>query len=158
MTLDVGERLMSITDLSEMLGVPIHTLYRWRHKGEGPVGYRIGRHVKYRRATVEAWLETQTDKALGRTREVQRSNAGRTSEAGVYPSPTSPSSSSVHTTKAEAEVDCAFGDVAAPNVSRPSCPANKIKIADELICPARARQPVREETRWPPSCTPEGEA
>ena len=61
MTLDVGERLMSITDLSEMLGVPVHTLYRWRHKGEGPVGYRIGRHVKYRRATVEAWLETQTD-------------------------------------------------------------------------------------------------
>jgi excisionase family DNA binding protein len=61
MTLDVGERLMSITDLSEMLGVPIHTLYRWRHKGEGPVGYRIGRHVKYRRATVEAWLETQAD-------------------------------------------------------------------------------------------------
>jgi excisionase family DNA binding protein len=61
MTLDVGERLMSITDLSEMLGVPIHTLYRWRHKGEGPVGYRIGRHVRYRRATVEAWLETQTD-------------------------------------------------------------------------------------------------
>jgi len=61
MTLDVGERLMSITDLSEMLGVPIHTLYRWRHKEEGPVGYRIGRHVKYRRATVGAWLETQTD-------------------------------------------------------------------------------------------------
>jgi len=51
MTLDVGERLMSMTDLSEMLGVPIHTLYRWRHKGDGPVGYRIGRHVKYRRAT-----------------------------------------------------------------------------------------------------------
>jgi hypothetical protein len=25
-----------ITDLSEMLGVPVHTLYRWRHKGEGP--------------------------------------------------------------------------------------------------------------------------
>ena len=62
MTLDVGERLMSITDLSEMLGVPIHKLYRWRHKGDGPVGYRIGRHVKYRGATVEAWLEAQADK------------------------------------------------------------------------------------------------
>ena len=50
---------MSITDLSEMLGVPIHTLYRWRHKGEGPVAI-IGRHVKYSRATVEAWLKEQT--------------------------------------------------------------------------------------------------
>jgi excisionase family DNA binding protein len=62
MTLDVGEKLMSISDLSEMLGVPVHTLYRWRHRGEGPVGYRIGRHVKYRRAAVEAWLEAHTDK------------------------------------------------------------------------------------------------
>ena len=35
-----GERLMTLTELSEMLGVPIHTLYGWRHRGEGPVGYR----------------------------------------------------------------------------------------------------------------------
>ena len=63
MSLDIGERLMSITDLSEMLGVPIHTLYRWRHQGEGAVGYRIGRHVKYRRATVEAWLRNRRTSA-----------------------------------------------------------------------------------------------
>jgi excisionase family DNA binding protein len=74
MTLDVGERLMSITDLSQMLGVPIHTLCRWRHKGDGPVGYRTGRHVKYRRATVEAWLETQTDKRLTHQRGLPRSS------------------------------------------------------------------------------------
>src|SRR5215207_7857644 len=48
------ERLLTITDLSEMLGVPVDTL--WRHRGEGPAGYRIGRHVRYRRATVEGWL------------------------------------------------------------------------------------------------------
>ena len=61
MTLDVGERLMSITCLSESSEFR-YTLYRWRHKGDGPVGHRIGRHVKYRRATVEAWLEAQADK------------------------------------------------------------------------------------------------
>ncbi len=44
------ERLMTIADLSEMLGVPIDTLYGWRHRGEGPRGYSIGRHVRYRRA------------------------------------------------------------------------------------------------------------
>ena len=32
-----------------------------RCRGEGPPGYRIGRHIRYRRAAVEAWLETQTD-------------------------------------------------------------------------------------------------
>lgn len=56
-----SERLMTLTDLSELLGVPIGTLYGWRYRGEGPVGYRIGRHVRYRRAAVEAWIETQAD-------------------------------------------------------------------------------------------------
>jgi excisionase family DNA binding protein len=62
MTLQAGERLMSLTDVSQMLGIPVHTLYRWRHNGDGPVGYRVGRHVRYRREAVEAWLEQQVDK------------------------------------------------------------------------------------------------
>ena len=56
------ERLLSLPELSEMLGVPIDTLYGWRHRGEGPVGYRIGRHVRYRRSAVEAWLELHRDR------------------------------------------------------------------------------------------------
>jgi excisionase family DNA binding protein len=62
MTLKAGERLMSPTDVSEMLGIPVHTLYRWRYKGDAPVGYRVGRHERYRRETVETWLEQQVDK------------------------------------------------------------------------------------------------
>ena len=62
MTLQAGEKLMSLTDVSEMLGIPVHTLYRWRHNGDGPAGYRVGRHVRYRRDAVEAWLEQQADK------------------------------------------------------------------------------------------------
>jgi hypothetical protein len=34
----VDERLMTIADLSTMLGGPIDTLYGWRHRGEGPRG------------------------------------------------------------------------------------------------------------------------
>ncbi|HEY5785022.1 MAG TPA: helix-turn-helix domain-containing protein [Microlunatus sp.] len=56
-----SEPLISITDVSEMLGVPVATLYRWRYLGEGPPGYRIGRHVRYRRSAVEAWIEQQAD-------------------------------------------------------------------------------------------------
>lgn len=55
------ERLMSLSDLSDMLSVPVTTLYQWRHRGEGPPGYRVGRHVRYRRSDVEAWLETRAD-------------------------------------------------------------------------------------------------
>ena len=61
MTLHAGDKLMSPTDVSEMLGIPVHTLYRWRYKGDGPTGYRVGRHVRYRREAVEAWLEQQVD-------------------------------------------------------------------------------------------------
>ena len=55
------ESLMTLTDLSEMLGVPVGTLCGWRHRGEGPPRYRVCRHVRYRRAAVEAWLETCAD-------------------------------------------------------------------------------------------------
>ena len=54
-------RLMTLSDLSDMLGVPVATLYGWRHRGEGPQGYRIGRHVRYRREAVEEWLRAQAD-------------------------------------------------------------------------------------------------
>jgi excisionase family DNA binding protein len=52
---------MTLLEVSQLLGVPVATLYRWRYRGEGPAGYRIGRHVRYRRAAVEAWIETQAD-------------------------------------------------------------------------------------------------
>jgi len=40
MTLEAGDKLMSLADLSVMLDIPVHTLYRWRHRGDGPVGER----------------------------------------------------------------------------------------------------------------------
>jgi excisionase family DNA binding protein len=52
---------MTLAELSELLGVPIGTLYAWRCRGEGPAGYRIGRYVRYRRSVVEAWIERQAD-------------------------------------------------------------------------------------------------
>lgn len=56
------ERLMTITELSTMLGIPVDTLYGWTHRGLGPVGYRIGRHVRYRRQAAEEWLPQQADR------------------------------------------------------------------------------------------------
>ena len=53
------ETLMTTEQLAEFLQVPLATLYQWRHKGTGPKGMKVGKHVRYRRADVEAWLETQ---------------------------------------------------------------------------------------------------
>jgi excisionase family DNA binding protein len=61
MSMEASERLMTLTEVADLLGIPVATLYGWRYRGDGPRGYRIGRHVRYRRAAVEAWIETQAD-------------------------------------------------------------------------------------------------
>ncbi len=58
---DTSERLLSIPEVADYLGVPVATIYRWRYTRDGPVGYRVGRHVRYRPSDVECWLETQRD-------------------------------------------------------------------------------------------------
>lgn len=48
--------LLSPEELSELLGVPIATLYRWRHHSSGPPALKIGRHLRYRVRDVEEYL------------------------------------------------------------------------------------------------------
>jgi excisionase family DNA binding protein len=57
-----GDRrpLASPEELSEYLGVPVNTLYQWRHRGIGPKALKVGRHLRYRWADVEEWLDAQT--------------------------------------------------------------------------------------------------
>jgi len=51
------EQLLTIEQLADVLQIPKQTLYRWRSEGSGPRGMRVGRHVRYRRTDVEAWLD-----------------------------------------------------------------------------------------------------
>ena len=51
--------LLTSAETAEVLRVPVRTLYVWRGAGRGPRSYRVGKHVLYRRADVEAWLEEQ---------------------------------------------------------------------------------------------------
>ncbi|OYO09383.1 excisionase [Enemella evansiae] len=55
------DRLLSVQEVAELLGVPVRTIYEWRYRGEGPRGYRIGRHVRYRLSAVDEWLEAHAD-------------------------------------------------------------------------------------------------
>ncbi len=47
---------MSVQELAAYLDIPMKTIYAWRYHGEGPRGFRIGRHVRFRWHDVEAWL------------------------------------------------------------------------------------------------------
>jgi hypothetical protein len=55
--LSVNDPLLTPEELSALLGgIPTGTLKRWRSQRCGPVALHVGRHVRYRRSMVEAWL------------------------------------------------------------------------------------------------------
>jgi excisionase family DNA binding protein len=51
------DRLISVDELADYLGVSVATLYQWRYRREGPPGFRVGRHVRYRWTDIEEWIE-----------------------------------------------------------------------------------------------------
>lgn len=51
------ERLLSVEEVADFLGIPVSTLYQWRHRGCGPDAYRVGRHLRYDPCAVRSWLE-----------------------------------------------------------------------------------------------------
>lgn len=55
------EHLLSLDEVADWLGVPLGTLKDWRLHGEGPTGFRLGKHVRFRACDVEEWLETQRE-------------------------------------------------------------------------------------------------
>ena len=55
------DELLSPQDLAGYLDVPVKTVYGWRHRGLGPAGFRVGRHVRYRRSDVEEWISAQLE-------------------------------------------------------------------------------------------------
>jgi len=53
------DRMWTVKDLSAFLDIPVPTLYRWRRTRCGPPCHRIGRHLRYLREEVIAWLKDQ---------------------------------------------------------------------------------------------------
>lgn len=51
--------LMTVNEVAEYLRVPTATIYAWRKHGAGPDGFKVGRHKIFRRADIDAWLETR---------------------------------------------------------------------------------------------------
>jgi excisionase family DNA binding protein len=57
------DRLLTVEDLAGYLEVPVATVYAWRYRRQGPPGFRVGRHLRFRHSDVEDWIEdriTQT--------------------------------------------------------------------------------------------------
>ncbi|HEY6794235.1 MAG TPA: helix-turn-helix domain-containing protein [Kineosporiaceae bacterium] len=57
------ERLWSVQDVADYLGVPVKTVYQWRSTGYGPPARRVGKYLRYKPAEVIAWFDALTDPA-----------------------------------------------------------------------------------------------
>lgn len=48
--------ILGTQQLSAETGIPVGTLRFWRHVGLGPVSFKLGRRVVYRRDEIDRWL------------------------------------------------------------------------------------------------------
>jgi excisionase family DNA binding protein len=52
---------MTPKELAAFLQVPVKTIYAWRYTGDGPPGFRIGKHLRFDRRDVIDWLDRRRD-------------------------------------------------------------------------------------------------
>jgi predicted DNA-binding transcriptional regulator AlpA len=57
--LSVPRDWMSPQDLADWLDVPVKSVYVWNSTGTGPRATRVGKHVRYSRQSIAAWLAAQ---------------------------------------------------------------------------------------------------
>jgi len=50
------DRYLTVDDIATMFEVPVETVYQWRKKRTGPPGFRIGKHLRYDPADVDAYV------------------------------------------------------------------------------------------------------
>ena len=65
----VGDKLLTIPEVAEMLRSTDATLRYWRHIGTGPRSFRVGRHGRDRLSDVLAWVDEQCRNAQAAPRE-----------------------------------------------------------------------------------------
>lgn len=55
------DTILSVSELSALVQVPVPTIYKWRATGRGPRALRVGKHLRFRMSDVDAWLESCAD-------------------------------------------------------------------------------------------------
>ena len=71
------DRLINVHELAAYLEVPVKTLYAWRYRREGPPGFRVGRHLRYRWSDVQSWIQLRIDPTLPAPASVARGWVGK---------------------------------------------------------------------------------
>lgn len=58
------QTLMNERDLAHVLGVSVSLVQKWRARGEGPAPIRIGRNIRYSKATVANFIDKCAMRAI----------------------------------------------------------------------------------------------
>ena len=56
-----GDELLTISEVAAIVRAPIATLRYWRHLGNCPRSFHLGRRVIYPLGDVRAWIDAQAD-------------------------------------------------------------------------------------------------
>jgi len=61
-----ADKVVTPDELADSLKVSRSTIYSWRHRGQGPRGFRAGGALRYRQSEVDRWLRESGDTAAAR--------------------------------------------------------------------------------------------
>ena len=53
----MADDLIGPEELAEYLGIPLPSVYAMNSRGTGPRRIKVGKHVRYRKADVDRWLD-----------------------------------------------------------------------------------------------------
>lgn len=74
------DRWLSVSEISEYLGVVRESVYRWLAKGSMP-GHKLGRHWKFRKEEVDEWVRSggaNEQSEAGSSRQMAEQDDART--------------------------------------------------------------------------------
>jgi excisionase family DNA binding protein len=70
------DRLLTVDDLAEYLDVPVATIYAWSYRRQGPPGFRVGRHLRFRQRDVVDWIIEQLRRNEGDRQSMSAQGVG----------------------------------------------------------------------------------
>lgn len=53
------DKLWTIEEAAEYLGVKVATIYKLRHFGRGPKGTKVGRSLRFYRSEIDRWAQAR---------------------------------------------------------------------------------------------------
>jgi len=56
------EHLLNTKEVAEYLGLAVSTILQYRVDGNGPIYFKLGHLVRYRKSDVDEWLKAKTNK------------------------------------------------------------------------------------------------